>query len=84
MGSQRITIRVSEDMGTRLREQSRMKGRSPSELVRMALQNYLGERKGRRSAYELAGKAGLIGCIRGAPKDLSANRRHLEGFGRGK
>jgi metal-responsive CopG/Arc/MetJ family transcriptional regulator len=84
MVSQRITIRVPEALGARLRERSRSKGQSPSELVRMALQNYLGEGAGKRSAYELAEKAGLIGCVRGAPKDLSTNRRHLEGFGKGK
>jgi len=35
------------------------------------------------SAYELAKKARLIGCMRSAPKDLSTNRRHFEGFGDG-
>jgi hypothetical protein len=37
------------------------------------------------SAYDLASRAGLIGCIPGAPRsptDLSTNPKHMEGFGR--
>ncbi len=36
------------------------------------------------TAYDVAGRAGLIGCIKGAPRsptDLSTNPRHMEGFG---
>ena len=38
------------------------------------------------SAFDLARRAGLIGCIKGAPgspTDLSTNPKHKEGFGRG-
>ena len=37
------------------------------------------------TAYDLASRAGLIGCIKGAPRsstDLSTNPKHMEGFGR--
>jgi hypothetical protein len=37
------------------------------------------------SAYDLASRAGLIGCIKsepGSPTDLSTNPKHMEGFGR--
>ena len=37
------------------------------------------------TAFDLANRAGLIGCIAGAarsPKDLSTNPKHMEGFGR--
>jgi hypothetical protein len=37
-----------------------------------------------RSAYELMDAAGLIGCIKGAPKDLSTNEQYFAGFGRSK
>jgi metal-responsive CopG/Arc/MetJ family transcriptional regulator len=84
MASQRITIRVPEVLGTRLRQRSRAKGQTPSELVRIALENYLGGTRTQRSAYELAEEAGLIGCIHEAPRDLSTNRRHFEGFGKDK
>jgi len=84
MSSQRITIRVPGTLGARLRDRSRSKGQTPSELVRIALENYLGTARGQRSAYELAEEAGLIGCARRAPRDLSTNRRHFEGFGKSK
>ncbi|MBX6316251.1 MAG: hypothetical protein IRY99_25560 [Isosphaeraceae bacterium] len=37
------------------------------------------------TAYDVAARAGLIGCIPGMPRspaDLSTNPKHLEGFGR--
>ena len=84
MASRRITVRVPGTLGARLRDRSRAKGQTPSELVRVALENYLGTARGQRSAYDLAEEAGLIGSARRAPKDLSTNRRHFEGFGKGK
>ena len=84
MASHRITIRIPEALGQRLASRSRMKGQTESELVREALENYLGQSKEERSAYELAQEAGLIGSVKRAPRDLSTNRRHLEGFGKQK
>jgi hypothetical protein len=81
MASDRITVRVPAILGTRIRERSRVKGQTPSDLVRIALESYLVEEISVGSAYELAEAAGLIGCVRRAPKDLSTNERHLEGFG---
>ncbi len=37
------------------------------------------------SAFDVASRAGLIGCIKAAPHsptDLSTNPKHMEGFGR--
>ena len=82
MSSSRITIRIPEVLGKRLRKRSRMRGQPESELVREALETYLGLPAEGRSAYELAEEAGLIGCVQRAPKDLSTNPRHLEGFGK--
>jgi hypothetical protein len=84
MASQRITVRVPATLGTRLRDRSRAKGQTPSDLVRVALENYLGAEGGTGSAYELAKAAGLIGSVRRGPRDLSTNRRHFEGFGKSK
>lgn len=83
MSSQRITIRVSESLVKRLKRQAGMKRRSESAVVREALENYLGEAPASDSAYDLAKAAGLIACVRGAPSDLSTNRKHLRGFGEG-
>jgi metal-responsive CopG/Arc/MetJ family transcriptional regulator len=84
MASQRITVRVPATLGARLRDSSRAKGQTPSDLVRVALENLLGEKSSTGSAYELAEAAGLIGCVRRAPEDLSTNPRHFEGFGKNK
>jgi len=38
------------------------------------------------TAFDVAQRAGLIGCIQGqpgSPTDLSTNPKHMEGFGRG-
>ena len=82
MSSARITVRVSQTLTARLRSRSRAKGTTESELVREALETYLGKTKEARSAYELAEEAGIIGAARNAPKDLSANPRHMKGFGK--
>jgi hypothetical protein len=84
VASHRITVRVPKTLGTLLRDRSRAKGQTPSDLVRIALETYLGRGRTGNSAYELAEEAGLIGCVRRAPKDLSTSRRHFEGFGKGK
>ena len=82
MASNRITVRVSKALGELLRNRSRRRGETPSELVRVALESYLGKGSGETSAYESARAAGLIGCVRRAPADLSTGRRHFDGFGK--
>jgi predicted DNA-binding protein len=85
MSTHRITIRVPETLGERLRKRSRAKGQTESELVREALETYLGQSSGERPAYDLAEETGLIGCVprgrQSPPKDLSTNPRYLKGFG---
>src|SRR5579872_640528 len=88
MNSERITIRIPQELGGRLRHRSRTNGQTESDLVRDALENYLGRSSRERSAFELAEETGLIGCVpsgRRAPdKDLSTAPRHFQDFGKGK
>ena len=84
MATHRFTVRVPETLGSRLRRTSRNNGRTPSELIRVAVENYLEDEPDRGSAYVAAKAAGLIGCASHGPKDLSTNRRHFEGFGKGR
>jgi predicted transcriptional regulator len=79
MSSQRIAIRISKSLAKRLKKHAGARRRSKSALVREALEDYLVEAPASSSAYDLARKAGLIGCVRGGPSDLSANRKHSEG-----
>lgn len=84
MASQRISVRVPRGIAQRLKERSRTTGARESEMVREALEKYLSKSGNEQTAHDLAQKAGLIGCIRGAPKDLSTNKRHFKGFGKAK
>lgn len=84
IASNRITVRIPEKLTARLRSRSRAKGTTESDLVREALENYLGRPGTERTAFELAEEAGIIGIAQNGPTDLSTNRRHLKGFGRGK
>jgi hypothetical protein len=38
----------------------------------------------KRSTYDLMLAAGLVGCTKGAPKDLSTNKQYFAGFGESK
>ena len=84
MASHRITVRVPKTLGALLRDRSRAKGQTPSDLVRIALETYLGRGDGSIRPMTWRRRQGLIGCVRRAPKDLSTNRRHFEGFGKSK
>jgi len=77
VATDRLTVRIPESLGTRLRHESRVSGQTLSELVRVALEDYLDKKKGRRSAYALAEEAGIINCAPGLPKDLSTNPRYF-------
>lgn len=54
-------------------------GQSESELVRRGLQLVAQQERQRRSALDLAG--GSVGRFKKGPRDLSTNRKYLEGFG---
>ncbi len=54
-------------------------GRSESDLVRRGLRLVAEELGGRRSALDLAGPS--VGRFTRGPRDLSTNRKHLDGFG---
>jgi metal-responsive CopG/Arc/MetJ family transcriptional regulator len=84
MVSNRITVRIPSALTTRLRSSSRARGATESELVRAALENYLGHSSADHTAFDLAQETGLIGIVQEAPKDLSTSRRHFDGFGKGK
>ncbi len=81
MALERISIRIPNTPGRLLRRRSLMKGKSESEVFREALETYLVKTSDEHSAYELAEEAGLIGCVRRAPEDLSTSRRHFDNFG---
>ncbi len=82
MIGKRVSIRIGADLCRRLAEEVALNSRSESEVVREALEMYLATRPRRESCYEAFRRLGLIGMLKNAPPDLSANRRYFKGFGR--
>ena len=77
--SARISVRISEEIAEKLARHAAASGRRSSDLVREALEAFLGHND--ESCFELAKKSKLVGAVRNAPRDLSANRDYFEGFG---
>jgi hypothetical protein len=74
-----IHARLRDEDRAVLEELKRATGRSESEIVRRGLHLVAREEGRRRSALQLAGRS--VGRFRKGPRDLSTNRKHLEGFG---
>jgi len=76
-----VTVKLPEELGLKLEAVARRRRTSKSEVIRALLEQGLSAEgtKG-ASCYELA--KDLCGSIQGAARDLSTNKRHLEGFGR--
>jgi metal-responsive CopG/Arc/MetJ family transcriptional regulator len=84
VASQRISVRVSRGIVRRLKERSKATGARESQVVRDALEQYLSRKRTEQTTYDLLQGAGLIGCVRGVPRDLSTNKKYLKGFGESK
>ena len=81
MKNDRITVRFSAELRRRLKEAARRNGTRESDIVRRAVDQHFAAEDEEVTAYEHAQKAGLIGAIRGASRDLSTNPKHFNGFG---
>jgi hypothetical protein len=74
-----VSFKVPSALRGRLAAEARRRGTSQAAIIRETLQAALMEaprRRGEASCSDLA--ADLVGCFRGGPPDLAANRRHLE------
>ncbi|MEK7731766.1 MAG: CopG family transcriptional regulator [Planctomycetota bacterium] len=81
-------LQLGADLERRVEELARINGVAPVDVVREALDEYVA-RRGNGAAtdegetlFDRARRAGLIGCLNGAPPDLSTNPKYMEGFGR--
>lgn len=74
-----IHARLGDKDRAVLAELKRSTGRTESEIVRRGLHLVAAEMGRPPSALELAGRS--VGRFTRGPKDLSTNRRRLEGFG---
>ena len=80
--AKRISVRIEAALESRLRRRAALTKKSESEIVREALGTYLGDASTEPTAYDIAKRARLIGCVKAAPRDLSTNPKYLEGFGK--
>jgi hypothetical protein len=76
-----LSLKLPEALDARLEATAKRSGQSKSELMRQALEAFLGGKRGvaAGSCLDLAGD--LAGCLRG-PGDLSFNKKRLRGYGR--
>jgi hypothetical protein len=74
-----IHARLGDKDRAALEELKEATGLTESEIVRRGVQLVAQETRRRRGALELAGHS--VGRFKKGPRDLSMNRRHLEGFG---
>jgi hypothetical protein len=64
-----------------LKQAAKRAGIRESDLVRGAVELRLDAEDSAVTAFDRLKKAGLIGIVRGAPADLSVNRKYFDGFG---
>jgi len=81
MTGKRISVRIDENLERRLKQRAAAIRVDESEIVREALTEYLSKHDSKQSAYAVFKKAGMLGIVKDAPRDLSTNRKHFEGFG---
>lgn len=76
-----LTLKLPEILETRLNTIARKKGLSKSEIVRLALLEYLSHEDSSKGKSFLDLSRDLAGIIEG-PSDLSTNKAHYEGYGK--
>ena len=76
-----VTVKLSRKLANRLAARARERGGSQSDVIRAALEAHLGDDAvPRGSCLDMV--RDLAGAVTSAPAGLSANRRHLRGYGR--
>ena len=81
MSDVRVTFRLDSKLRRRLRRKAKSLGRPESEIVRAAVEKELNITARPRTFYDALIESGFIGCIPDAPRDLSTNKKYMEGFG---
>jgi hypothetical protein len=78
-----LTLRLPDDLKELLASAARRSGKTPARFVRESLANCLKPAQprfpGDSSLYELS--RDLCGSVAGGPRDLAANKKHLNGYG---
>jgi hypothetical protein len=78
-----LTLQLPDELKDRLAAAARQSGKTPARYVRETLENRLESAQhrstGGSSLYELS--RDLCGSAVGGPRDLAANKKHLNGYG---
>ncbi|MBI3697952.1 MAG: hypothetical protein HY238_24350 [Acidobacteria bacterium] len=82
MATDRISIRLTPALRRRLVQQATTQGKTASDLVREALDQYFVNGSRVESCYDLALRTGLLGAVKTGPRDLATNKKYFKGFGR--
>ena len=76
-----LTVQLPESVKDRLAAAARRSGKTPAQFARETLEEHLKQTlpPGRPSLFEQS--QDLCGSVRGGPRDLAANKKHLKGYG---
>ncbi len=80
MPSRAVTVKIPETLARRLDAAAAERGLSQSELLRRAIDDYLGRGPSAEGTFG-ALASDLCGMAEG-PRDLSTHPRHLKGYGK--
>ena len=69
-----LTVRLDPDVESRLEAVCKKRRTTKSAVVSSLVREFVA-REPQASAYEIAEKLGIIGCVAGGPADLSANAK---------
>ncbi len=76
-----VSVKLPSVLDARLKSVAKRRGETKSAVVREALEAYLARNGSPEPSFaELARE--FMGCVKGAPPDLSYNKKHFKGFGR--
>jgi hypothetical protein len=75
-----IFLKLTEALLRKLEQSARNQGQSKSEVIRLALEQYLNGARPVRPGSALEAVLPWVGCVHG-PGDLSTNPKYMEGFG---
>ena len=76
-----LTLKVPEILNTQLNRYAEKKGLNKSEIVRLALIEYLSKEDSNSKNSVLSLSKDLAGSVNG-PSDLSTNKAYLEDYGK--
>jgi hypothetical protein len=77
-----ISVKIPHRLKLRVENESSRRGVSKSRLIRDALERAFGKEKQTPGATVFDLSKDLCGSVRGGPRDLAGNKKHLDGYGK--